>query len=307
MPLADACSALARQARVASRELAAARGAVKNAWLEQVALALKKRQAELLAANAHDLAAAPEFGLSAAALDRLRLTPERLQAVEEGVRAVAALPDPIGQVREGSVRPNGLEVFKVNVPLGVIFFIYESRPNVTVDAASLCIKSGNAIILRGGKEAFHSNQALGQLLQDCLEEVGLPRTAVQTVPFQDRAAVGCLLGLPQYIDLVIPRGGVSLIRRVVEEARMPVMKHYLGNCHVYVDRGADLTMAENIIVNAKCQRPGVCNAVESLLVHQDIATDFVPRLAAVLTENGVEIRGCLRSRAAGASVKPATE
>jgi glutamate-5-semialdehyde dehydrogenase len=306
-PVADACTALARQARAASVVLAAARGAIKNAWLDSVAQSLVKRQDELLAANSRDLAAASQFGLSAAALDRLRLSPERIHIVVEGVRAVAALPDPIGRVLEGSVRPNGLEVSKVSVPLGVIFFIYESRPNVTVDAAALCIKSGNALILRGGKEAFHSNQALGQLLQDCLEEAGLPRAAVQTVPFQDRAAVGCLLRLPQFIDLVIPRGGVSLIRRVVEEAQMPVMKHYLGNCHVYVDRAADLAMAERIIVNAKCQRPGVCNAAESLLIHREIAQHFVPRLAAVLSEHGVEIRGCARSRALAAALKPATE
>ena len=306
-PLADACIALARQAREASVELAAARSDVKNAWLACVAGALVKCQGKLLAANALDLATAPQFGLSAAAIDRLRLTPERLRAVEEGVHAVAALPDPIGTVREGTVRPNGLRVYKINVPLGVIFFIYESRPNVTVDAAALCIKSSNALILRGGKEAFHSNQALGQLLQDCLEEIGLPRAAVQTVPVQDRAAVGFLLGLPQFIDLAIPRGGEGLIRRVVEEAKMPVMKHYMGNCHVYVDRAADLDMAERIVVNAKCQRPGVCNAAESLLVHQEIAADFVPRLAAVLADRGVEVRGCPRSVSLAPSLKAATE
>jgi glutamate-5-semialdehyde dehydrogenase len=306
-PLADACIALARAAREASVELAAARSDVKNAWLARVAEGLAKDQGKLLAANARDLEAAPQFGLSPAAIDRLRLTPERLRAVEHGVRAVAALPDPIGTVREGSVRPNGLRVHKINVPLGVIFFIFESRPNVTIDAAALCIKSGNALILRGGKEAFHSNQALGQLLQDCLEEVGLPRAAVQTVPVQDRAAVGFLLGLPQYIDLAIPRGGEGLIRRVVEEAKMPVMKHYMGNCHVYVDRAADFAMAERIVVNAKCQRPGVCNAAESLLVHEEIAARFVPRVAAVLADRGVEVRGCGRSLTLAPSLKAATE
>ena len=306
-PLADVCLALARESRDASVEMAAARSDVKNAWLACVAGALVKQQDRLLEANARDLEAAPQFGLSAAAIDRLRLTPERLRAVEHGVRAIAALPDPIGTVREGSVRPNGLRIYKINVPLGVIFFIYESRPNVTIDAAALCIKSGNALILRGGKEAFHSNQALGQLLQDCLEEVGLPRAAVQTVPVQDRAAVGFLLGLPQFIDLAIPRGGAGLIRRVVEEAKMPVMKHYMGNCHVYVDRAADLAMAERIVVNAKCQRPGVCNAAESLLVHQEIAADFVPRLAALLAARGVEVRGCERTLALAPSLKAATE
>jgi glutamate-5-semialdehyde dehydrogenase len=305
--LADACAALARQAREASVEMAAARGDVKNAWLESVAQALVERQGDLLAANALDQKAAPEFGLSSAAVDRLRLTPERLQALVAGVRTVAALPDPVGKVLDGRVRPNGLEVLKVSVPLGVILFIYESRPNVTVDAATLCIKSGNALILRGGKEAHHSNQALGRLLQDCLEEVGLPRAAIQTTPFQDRAAVGHLLGLSRYIDLVIPRGGQSLIRRVVDEAKMPVMKHFMGNCHVYVDRAADQAMAERIIINAKCQRPGVCNATESLLVHQDIADSFVPRVVTALSERGVEMRGCNRSRSLAPAVKPATE
>ncbi len=290
--IAAACEFLATKARAASLELAALSGDRKNAWLERVALALARRQDELLAANLCDLELAPQFDLSAASTDRLRLTPPRVRSMVDGVRQVAALPDPVGRVLEGSVRPNGLAVSKVSVPLGVIFFIFESRPNVTVDAAALCVKSGNALILRGGKEAFHSNQALGALLQDCLEEVDLPREAVQMVPSQDRAAVGCLLRLPQFIDLVIPRGGESLIRRVVAEAQMPVLKHYLGNCHVYVDRSADLDMALRIIINAKCQRPGVCNAAESLLVHQEIARSFVPRLAAALTESGVQIRAC---------------
>jgi glutamate-5-semialdehyde dehydrogenase len=218
-----------------------------------------------------------------------------------------ALADPVGRVLDGSIRPNGLAVSKISVPLGVIFFIYESRPNVTVDAAALCLKSGNALILRGGKEAFHSNQAFGSLLQDCLEDVGLPREAVQMVPSQNRALVGCLLRLPQYIDLVIPRGGEGLIRRVVAEAQMPVLKHYRGNCHVYVDRGADLDMAERIVVNAKCQRPGVCNAAESLLVHQEIAGACVPRLAAALVDRGVRIRACPRSVALAAGLEPASD
>ena len=305
--LAKACEDLARQAQIASRDLANINGAKKNAWLEQVALALSKRKDELLAANRADLELAPQFGLSPAATDRLRLTPDRILSMVDGVRQVAALPDPIGRVLDGSVRPNGLAVSKVSVPLGVIFFIYESRPNVTVDAAALCVKSGNALILRGGKEAAHSNHALVSLLQDCLDAVGLPRTAVQIAPSQDRAVVGCLLRLPQYIDLVIPRGGASLIRRVVAEAQMPVLKHFQGNCHVYVDRAADLDMAERIIVNAKCQRPGVCNATESLLVHRDIAPSFVPRLAVALQNQGVEIRGCPRSRELAPSIEPATD
>jgi glutamate-5-semialdehyde dehydrogenase len=305
--LINACTDVARRARTAACELATTRSGRKDEWLACVADTLLTRADELLAANARDLAAAPDHGLSPAAQDRLELTPERLRASANGVRAIAALPDPIGQVRSSSVRPNGLEVLKVGVPLGVIFFIYESRPNVTVDAACLCVKSGNAVILRGGKEAVHSNQALTGILQDCLDRVGLPRTAVQTTPSQDRAAVGIMLGLPQFIDLAIPRGGESLIRRVAAEARMPVLKHYKGNCHIFVDRSAELEMAERIILDAKCQRPGTCNAAESLLVHTEIADGFVPRLAAALAAQRVEIRGCPRSRALAASVVPATD
>ena len=209
------------------------------------------------------------------------------------MREVAALPDPVGRVLDSSVRPNGLEVHKVGVPLGVIFFIYESRPNVTVDAAGLCVKSGNAIILRGGKEALHSNTALHAVLQDCLRAADLPQDAVQLVTTPDRAAVGHLLQLNRYIDLAIPRGGESLIRRVAAEATMPVLKHYQGNCHVYVDRAADLDMAERILVNAKCQRPGVCNAAESLLVHRDVAATFLPRAAAALAS---EASSCAAAR-----------
>lgn len=305
--LADTCLEMARRARTAARALANVRSGLKNSWLLKVADALCQKGDGILAANARDLAAAPGFGLSASAIDRLKLTPARLESTAAGVRAVAGLADPVGQVRDSSVRPNGLEVLKVGVPLGVILFIYESRPNVTVDAASLCVKSGNALILRGGKEAWHSNQALAALMQDCLEETGLPRHAVQCVPTTDRAAVGHLLQLADYIDLAIPRGGESLIRRVAEQARMPVMKHYKGNCHIYVDRSADLDMAERIIINAKCQRPGVCNAVESLLVHAETAGQFVPRIVAALGQQGVEVRGCSRSQELAPAVKPATE
>ena len=208
---------------------------------------------------------------------------------------------------DSSVRPNGLQVLKVGVPLGVIFFIYESRPNVTVDAAALCVKSGNAIILRGGKEAQNSNQAIHRILQEGLQAAQLPEDAVQLVTTTDRAAVGNLLRLNQYIDLVIPRGGESLIRRVVEEARMPVMKHYQGNCHVYVDRFADLDVAERVLINSKCQRPGVCNAAESLLVHEDVAADFLPRAASALRKHGVQIRGCERTRRWIHDAQPATD
>jgi glutamate-5-semialdehyde dehydrogenase len=281
--------------------------APKNRWLQLAADALEARAAEILEANARDVALAGELGLDSAALDRLRLTLERLRAAAAGVREVAALPDPVGRVLEGSIRPNGLQVQKVGVPLGVIFFIYESRPNVTVDAAALCVKSGNALILRGGKEALHSNAALHRVLQDGLRTVGLPAEAVQLVATPDRAAVGHLLQLNASIDLVIPRGGESLIRRVAEEARMPVLKHYKGNCHVYVDRAANLDMAERIVLNAKCQRPGVCNAAESLLVHRTAAAAFLPRAAAALRQRGVELRGCDETRRLVPEARPATE
>jgi glutamate-5-semialdehyde dehydrogenase len=301
------CEDLGRRARAAARRLASATGAQKNQWLRHSATALETQAGPVLEANARDLAAAPDFGLTAAQIDRLKLTPERLRAAAAGLREIIALPDPVGRVLDSSVRPNGLHVHKVGVPLGVIFFIYESRPNVTVDAAGLCVKSGNAIILRGGKEALHSNRALHRLLQDGLTAAGLPADAVQLVATPDRAAVGHLLRLSSYIDLVIPRGGESLIRRVAQEATMPVLKHYQGNCHVYVDCAADLDMAERILVNAKCQRPGVCNAAESLLVHADVAERFLPRAAAALRQRSVELRGCPNTRRLVPDARPATE
>ncbi len=235
------------------------------------------------------------------------MTPARLRTAADGLREVAALPDPVGQVRSGRVRPNGLEVHKVGCPLGVIFFIYEARPNVTVDAAGLCVKSGNAVILRGGREALHSNLALYRILADCLAGAGLPADAVQLVETPDRAAVGHFLRLSEWIDLAIPRGGEGLIRRVVEEARMPVLKHYKGNCHVYVEKSADLDMAERIVVNGKCQRPGVCNAVESLLVDEAVAPAFLPGAVAALQQRGVEIRGCPITRRFAPDAAVATE
>jgi glutamate-5-semialdehyde dehydrogenase len=307
MDLAAYCTDLGRRARVVSRILATIPGAAKNAWLLQSAQAIETHTADILAANEQDLAGAWEQGLTSAPIDRLRLTPERLRGVAAGLREVAGLPDPVGQVRESRVRPNGLEIHKVGVPLGVIFFLYESRPNVTADAAALCVKSGNALILRGGKEALHSNVALHRVLQESLRACGLPEDAVQLVTTPDRAAVGHLLKLSDCIDLVIPRGGESLIRRVAEEARMPVLKHYKGNCHVYVERTADLDRAERILVNAKCQRPGVCNAAESLLVDEAIAEAFLPRAAAALRERGVELRGCPRTRQWLPEAVPATE
>jgi glutamate-5-semialdehyde dehydrogenase len=307
MDLQAYCDDLARRARAAARELATTLGQHKNDWLRQSADALEHRTAEILEANARDVAAAGSFELTPAQVDRLQLTPERIRAAAVGMRQVAALPDPVGRILDSSIRPNGLQVAKVGVPLGVIFFLYESRPNVTVDAAALCVKSGNAVILRGGKEALYSNTALHQILQEELVASGLPRAAVQLVTTPDRAAVGHLLKRNGFIDLAIPRGGESLIRRVAEEATMPVLKHYLGNCHVYVDRAADPDMAERILLNAKCQRPGVCNAAESLLVHKEIAARFLPRIGAALHSRGVELRGCPETRRWIPQARPATD
>jgi glutamate-5-semialdehyde dehydrogenase len=299
------CRALADRARAAARVLAVASGGQKNDWLCAAAEALKARAGEVLDANARDVGIAPGYGLNAAAVDRLTLNPKRLDAIRKALAEVANLPDPVGEVIESSRRPNGLEVSRVRVPLGVIFMIYESRPNVTADAAALCVKSGNAAILRGGKEAFHTNRALHRVLADALAEVGLPAEAVQLVPTTDRAAVGHLLKMPDRIDLAIPRGGEGLIRRVAEEAEMPVLKHYTGNCHVYVDASADVDMAVKVVVNAKAQRPGVCNAAETLLVHRVIAPAFLPRAAEALARAGVELRGDEASRALVPSMTPA--
>jgi glutamate-5-semialdehyde dehydrogenase len=303
--VASACALLARQARLAARKLAVARGAAKNAWLVSSAAALRQRSDEILAANARDVAAAPAHGLNDAAVDRLMLNSTRIAEMAQTLLDVAALPDPIGEAVSCSRRPNGLEVKQVRVPLGVIFMIYESRPNVTVDAAALCVKSGNAVILRGGTEAVHTNQALHCVLTDELPTHGLPERAIQFVATTDRAAVGALLNLSEFIDLAIPRGGESLIRRVLAEAKMPVLKHYQGNCHVYVDAQCDLEMAIEIIRNAKVQRPAVCNAAETLLVHQSIAPAFLPRAARVLMREGVELRGDPLARSLVPEAKPA--
>jgi glutamate-5-semialdehyde dehydrogenase len=305
LPLAAQCEAIADRAKAAARLLRTAPGAAKDAWLRRAARSVRERRAELIEANARDIAAAPDFGLNAAAVDRLRLTERRIEEVARTLEEVAALPDPIGEVIEGHRRPNGLDVTKVRVPLGVILFIYESRPNVTADAAALCVKSGNAVILRGGKEALHSNRALHLVLADALDAAGLPRDAVQVVPTTDREAVGLLLGMADRIDLAIPRGGEGLIRRVVAEARMPVLKHYQGNCHVYVDADADQAMAVEVVLNAKVQRPGVCNAAETLLVHRDAAPTFLPRVAEALGRAGVELRGDEACRAIVPSMTPA--
>ncbi|MBP3954210.1 glutamate-5-semialdehyde dehydrogenase [Gemmata sp. G18] len=294
--LGTLCLGLAQRAKAAARALATVATAAKNQWLLAAADALEAHQDELLAANARDVAAAPGFGLNAAAIDRLTLNPKRIKAAAEGLRQVTALPDPVGEVREATQRPNGLQILKVGVPLGVVFFIYESRPNVTADAAALCVKSGNAVILRGGKEAIHSNTVLHRLLSAELARCGLPADAVQLVPTTDRQAVGHLLAMSEFIDLAIPRGGKSLIQRVASEARMPVIKHFDGVCHVFVDAAADLKVAERIVVNAKCQRPGTCNAAECLLVHAAVADEFLPVVGASLVAKGVELRGCEQTR-----------
>ncbi|REK10905.1 MAG: glutamate-5-semialdehyde dehydrogenase [Planctomycetota bacterium] len=305
--LSQYCLETAQQARRASEALSVAGGDVKNAWLRRSAELLRERTEALAEVNAKDLEAAPQYGLTPAQIDRLRLTPAVVESMATGLEEVAALGEPIGEVIESTVRPNGLVINKVRVPLGVVFFIYESRPNVTADAAAICVKSGNAVILRGGKEAAHSNRAIVDLLAEAAEEVGLPEGAVQLVATTDRAAVGHFLQLSDYIDLAIPRGGEGLIRRVAAEARMPVIKHFTGNCHVYVDRSADEDVAEAITINSKCQRMGVCNAAESLVVHRDAAATFLPRIGKALAENSIEMRGDARARALLPQAKPATD
>ncbi len=301
------CLEMARRAKQASAELVRVTGAQKQAWLRRSARLLGERSVALAEANRLDLSAAPSFGLTDAQVDRLRLTPDRIGSIAKMLEEVALLPDPVGEVMWSSVRPNGLEVLKVRVPLGVIFFIYESRPNVTADAAALCVKSGNAVILRGGKEAAHSNAAIVEILAEAAADVGLPGDAVQLVETTDREAIDFLLDLPEYINLVIPRGGEGLIRRVAQRAKMPVIKHYTGNCHVYLDQSADADLAERLVVNAKCQRMGVCNAAESLVVHSAVAAALLPRVGKALADRGVEIRGDERVQALLPYAKPATE
>ncbi len=305
--LAKYCTDMASCARRASARMATVSGDVKANWLRRSAALLQENTKRLQAANVQDLAAALGYGLTDAEIDRLRLTPARIESMAVGLENIAALPEPIGELIKSTIRPNGLRIDKVRVPLGVVFFIYESRPNVTADAAAICVKAGNAVILRGGKEAIHSSQAVVELLAEAAEEVGLPADAVQLVSTTDRDAVGKFLALPQYIDVAIPRGGEGLIRRVVAEAQMPVIKHFSGNCHVYVDASADLEMAEQILVNSKCQRMGVCNAAESLLVHADVANEFLPAAGKALTRHGVEIRGDQRTQELIPAAKPVTD
>ncbi|MDH3715630.1 MAG: glutamate-5-semialdehyde dehydrogenase [Gammaproteobacteria bacterium] len=282
-------------ARDAASVLARANTNTKNGALSCIADALIDAQPRLLAANQKDLSAGRENGLTAALLDRLELTPARIDAMADGLREVAAQPDPIGQISNLAFRPSGIQVGQMRVPLGVIGIIYESRPNVTADAAALCLKAGNATILRGGSEAFASNGAIGECIAQGLAEAGLPATAVQLIASTDRAAVGALLRMPEYVDVIVPRGGRGLIERVASESKVPVIKHLDGVCHVYIDAGADRSKAIEIAVNAKTRRYGVCNAMETLLV-AETAADVLPDIASRLREHGVELRGCERTR-----------
>ena len=286
---------MAVDAKAASRTLRQIDSPRKDHALALMAENLIKGQDEIIHENRKDLMKAEESGLSAAFIDRLTLSENVLQSMAQGLRDVIALPDPVGQVTGMWRRPNGLLVGRMRIPLGVIGFIYESRPNVTSDAAALCLKSGNAVILRGGSEAMHSNLILERLFREALAESGLPPETLQVVPTTDREAVYALLSLDDYVDLIIPRGGESLIRFVAENSKVPVLKHYKGVCHVYVDESADLHMASEICFNAKVQRPGVCNAMETLLVHEHVAGDFLPAILERLQEAGVEIRGCERT------------
>jgi glutamate-5-semialdehyde dehydrogenase len=306
--LAGQIEEMGRKARTAARVLALCSKDQKNAALMAMADAIEAAEADIVAANASDLEAAPGYGLNDAAVDRLRLDSARIKGMAQGVRQVAGLPDPCGEVIREWTRPNGMKITKIRVPIGVVGIIYESRPNVTADAAVLCVKSGNACILRGGKEAIHSNAAIAKALSAGAMNAGLSADTIQLVPFTDREGVRLLAQMDRYLDVIVPRGGHALIEAVVEHARMPVIKHYHGVCHVYVDKSADLGMAEKITVNAKCQRPGVCNAMETLLVHRDVAEKFLPSVAKALREKGVELRGDQRTcEVLGPAVKPATE
>lgn len=297
----------AAEAKQAFYALSAASSAQKNAALLRTAELLKQHQAAVLAANAQDLELAAQKGLEPALLDRLKLTEAAVEAMCEGLRQIAALPDPVGEMDEFRTRPNGLQIGKMRVPLGVIGIIYESRPNVTVDAAALCLKSGNACILRGGSEAFNSNTAIAKLIYQALRENGLPEAAVHLIENTSRESVGAMLQSPEFIDVIIPRGGKSLVARIAAEARVPVIKHLDGICHVYLDRTADAEKAVEIAVNAKVSRCGTCNTMETLLVHQSRAAELLPLLAKRYAEKGVELRGCERTRQILPDIQTASE
>jgi len=283
---------MAKAARAASVEMARCPSDKKNEALARIADNIEKEAPYIQEENKKDFLRAREMGLSNAMIDRLTVKDSTIKSMADGLREVALIPDPVGSMSNTWLRPNGLEVSRMRIPLGVIGIIYESRPNVTVDAAGLCLKAGNAVILRGGSEALHSNQALSAIISNALKESGLPEGAAQVVPIRDRDAVNVLLKQEEFIDLIIPRGGEGLIRFVVENSKIPVLKHYKGVCHVYVDEGADLAMAEDICFNAKVQRPGVCNAMETMLVHKSVSENFLPAMSKRFVEAGVEIRGC---------------
>ncbi|MFW5679694.1 MAG: glutamate-5-semialdehyde dehydrogenase [Pseudomonadota bacterium] len=305
--LGERITALGVAAKAAAAALASTSTRSKNAALRAAATGLRAGAADLLAANARDLEAAAAADLPEAALDRLRLDRQRIEGMAAGLEAIAALPDPVGRVLAAWDRPNGLHIERVATPLGVVGVIYESRPNVTADAGGLCLKSGNAVILRGGSESFHSSRAIANTLRAGLETAGLPVDAIQLVPTTDRAAVGHLLALERYVDVLVPRGGRSLVERVRAEARMPVFAHLDGNCHVYLHEAADPEMATNIVVNAKLRRTGICGAAESLLVDERAAAHLLPPVLGALREGGCELRGCARTRGIDPAVEPATE
>ncbi len=291
---------------MAARRLAVAETGQKNAALFALSDILIEDAKTLLAANVRDLSSGRERGLDAALMDRLELTPQRIEAMASGVREIAELPDPVGEVFDMKTRPSGIQVGRMRVPLGVIGIIYESRPNVTADAAALCLKSGNACILRGGSEALNSNQAIARCIDRALRSVGLPTDAVQVIDITDREVVGDLLSMPQYIDVVIPRGGKSLVAFVSDNARVPVIKHLDGICHVYIDAAADVEKALAVAVNAKTQRLGTCNTMETLLVDRTLAAAILPELERIYIEHGIELRGCEQTRRIIGSARPAT-
>lgn len=307
MSLAGMIEDMAKEAKTASRQLRHVGRAQKDSTLELLAGKLIDTQADIIKENEKDLTQARKAGLSAAMIDRLTMDYKVIRGMADGLREVASLPDPVGEVSGMWKRPNGLLVGRVRIPLGVIGFIYESRPNVTVDAAALCLKSGNTVILKGGSESIHSNLILSDVLEQALVETGLPPKAIQVIPTTDREAVKILIGLDDYIDTIIPRGGEGLIRFVTGHSRVPVLKHYKGVCHVYVDEYADLQMAREICFNAKVQRPGVCNAMETMLIHKGIASDFLPDMVKRFRDANVEIRGCPRTLELSPGIKPAVE
>ena len=307
MTITEKVVSIAKNARQASLTMARLSTGTKNEMLIRMAVALENAAPGLISENQKDLKAGEEKGLSAAMLDRLMLDESRISGIAAALREVAALPDPVGEVTRMWKRPNELMVGKMRIPLGTIGIIYESRPNVTADAAALCLKAGNAVVLRGGSEAINSNLAIAGVLQAVLKEMNIPDAALSLIPFTEREGVLEMLKQEESIDLIIPRGGESLIRFVVENSRIPVIKHYKGVCHLFVDQSADFDKAEQIIVNSKTQRPGVCNALETLLIHKDVAAEFIPRIAATLSGLGVELRGDTIFCALAPNAAPATE